>query len=110
MHTAAASSVPTVSKLGSLGKSFTQVLADFHSVDSRTSIRETCADMDREAVVSTLFGSVSKEKRDRDQNVVQSSRDRQNLHTERNAEVAVRGEELAQQKLYVADAEVEARN
>ena len=46
--------------------------------------------MDRETVVS----SVSKVKRDRDQNVVQTLRDRQNLHKilERKAELAVRGE------------------
>ena len=45
--------------------------------------------MDRETVVSSLFGSVSKVKRDRDQNVVQTSRDRQNLHKilERKAEI-----------------------
>ena len=36
--------------------------------------------MDRETVVSSLFESVSKVKRDRDQNVVQTSRDKQNLH------------------------------
>ena len=47
--------------------------------------------MDRETVVSSLFVS----KRDRDQNVVQTLKDRQNLHTilERKAEFAVRGEE-----------------
>ena len=42
-HSAAASRVPTVSKLGSLGSSLTKVLADYDSVDSRNSIRETCA-------------------------------------------------------------------
>ena len=58
----------------------------------RASIKETCADMDRMAVVSSLFESVSKEKRDRDQNVVQTSRDKQNLHKvlERKAEWAVK--------------------
>ena len=45
----------------------------------RCSLKETCADMDRETVVSSLVGSVSKEKRDRDQNVVQTSRNRQHL-------------------------------
>ena len=54
--------------------------ADYDSVASRSGIKETCADMDRETVVSSLFESVSKEKRDRDQNVVQTSRDKQNLH------------------------------
>ena len=42
-------------------------LADYESVDSRNSIRETGADLDRETVVSTLFRSESKGKRDRDQ-------------------------------------------
>ena len=44
------------------------------------SIKETCADIDRETVVSSLLGSLSKAKRDRDQNVVQILRDRQSLH------------------------------
>ena len=79
-HTAAASRVSTVSKVGSSGNSLTQVLAAQDSVDSRTCNTEICADTDRETVVSTLVGSVSKVKRDRDQNVVQSLRDRQSLH------------------------------
>ena len=68
--------------------------------------------MDRETVVSSLFGSVSKGKRDRDQNVVQTLRDRENLHTilERKAELAVRGEKLAQQRLYEAEADVEVKH
>ena len=44
-------------------------------VASRTSIKETCADMDHETVVSSLFVSVSKVKRDRDQNVVHTLRE-----------------------------------
>ena len=74
---------------------------DYDAVASRTCIKETCADMDRETVPSSLFGSVSKEKRDRDQNVVQTLRDRENLTIilERKAELAVRGEKLAQQRL-----------
>ena len=36
--------------------------------------------MDRETVVSSLFESVSKEKRDRDENVVQTLKDKPNLH------------------------------
>ena len=56
------------------------MLADSDSVVGSTSIKETCADMDRETVVSSLFGSVSKGKRDRDPNAVQTMRDRQNLH------------------------------
>ena len=61
-----ASTVPTLLKLGSLGTSLTKVLADCGSVASYTGIKETCADMDRETVVSSLLGSVSKVKKDRD--------------------------------------------
>ena len=53
-HTTA-SAVHTLLKLGSLGISFTKLLADCDSVASRNSIKETCADMDRETVVSSLF-------------------------------------------------------
>ena len=80
-------------------------------MDSRNSIREPGADLERETVVSTLFRSESKGKRDRDQNVVQSVRDRENIHKilERKTDMTVRGEKMAQQKLYDAEAEVEAR-
>ena len=46
------------------------------------------------------------------QNVAHSLRDRENLQNilERKVNLAVRGERGAQQKLYQADAEVEARN
>ena len=46
--------------------------------------------MDRQTVVSSLFESVSKEKRDRDPNVVQTFKDKQNLHKtfEREAEMS----------------------
>ena len=82
------------------------------SVDSLTGIQETGANLDRESVVSKIFSSLSTGKKDRDQNVVHSLRDKQNLHKvlERNAELAVKGEELAEQKLCEAEAEVEARN
>ena len=108
----AASRVPTLLKSGSWGTSLTKVSADCDSVASRTSIKETCADMDRETVVSSLFGSVSKGKRDRDQNVVQTCRDRQYLHKilERTTELAVRGEKLAQQRIYEAEADVEVKH
>ena len=58
-----------------------------------SSNKETCADMDRETIGSSLFDSVSREQRDRDQNVVHLSRDRRNLHKilERKAEFAVIG-------------------
>ena len=113
-HSGASSSskLLTVSKLGSLRTRLTKVLADYNSFDSRNSIRVTCADLDRETVVSTLFRSDSKEKRDRDQNVVHRLRDRQHLHKifERKVDSAVRGEIMAQRQLYEAEAEVEARN
>ena len=104
-HTAA-STVPT------LGTSLTKVLADCDSVASRASIMETCADMNRETVVSSVLGSVSKGKRDRDQNVVQTLRDRQNLHKnlERKAELAVRREKLDQQRKNEAEADVELKH
>ena len=47
-HTEAASKVPTVSKLGPFGNGLWKQLADYESVDSRSSVRETCADLDRE--------------------------------------------------------------
>ena len=59
-----------------------------------------------------LFDSVSKGQRDRDQNVVQISRDRRNLHKvlERKAEFAVIGDKLAQQRSYEAEADVEIKH
>ena len=75
------------------------------------SIQETGAELERETVVSTLFISEPKGKRDRHQNFLQSSRDTDNLHIilERKAEMAAQGERMAQQKLYEAEAEVDAR-
>ena len=56
-------------------------LADYESVDSRNSIRETvCGSGKEKRFFSTLFRSESKGKRDRDLNVVQSLEDRENLH------------------------------
>ena len=57
--------------------------------------------IERESVVSTFFSSQSKRKRDRDQNVAHSLRDRENLQKtlERKVDSAVRGERMAQQKL-----------
>ena len=71
--------------------------------------RKTGANLDRESVVSTLFSSQSKGKRDRDQNVAHSLRE--NLHKifERKVDLAVQGERMAQQGLYEAEAVVEAR-
>ena len=59
-----------------------------------------------------FFESVSKEKRDEDQNVVQTLKDRQNLYKflERKADLAVRGEKLVQQRSYEAEADVEVKH
>ena len=75
--------------------------------------KKTCADMDRETVVSSLFGSVSKGKRGRDRNVVHAHIERQATLPkipERKAELAVRREKLAQQRLYGAEADVEVKH
>ena len=81
-------------------------------VDSRVSIQATGANVERETVVSTIFSSQSKGKRDRDRNAVHSLKDRENLQKilEREVDSAFRGERMAQQKLYEAEAGVEARN
>ena len=72
-----ASRVPTM--LGSLGSSLWKQWLE--SVDSRDGTQETGANLDRESVVSTMFSSQSsKGKGDRDQNVVHSLRDGENLH------------------------------
>ena len=76
------------------------MLADDGSVASRAGIKETCADMDRETVASSLLGSESKGKRDRDHNVVQTLRDRQHKILEGKAELAVRGEKVGSAKFY----------
>ena len=88
------------------------MLVDNDSVASRTGIKETCADMHREKVVSSLLGSMSKGKRDRHQNVVQTLTDRQHIHKipERKADLAVRGEKLAQQRFCEAEADVEVKH
>ena len=74
---------------------------DYDSVDCRDSIREICADLDRESVLPTIFSAQSKGKRDRDQKVVQTLKDLQNLHNilERKAELAVRGEKMGSAKI-----------
>ena len=96
----AASNVPTLSNLASAGTSSKKLVADYGAVVIRTCIKEICATV------------VSKGKKDRDQNIVQTVRDRQNIHKvlERKAELAVRGEKLAQQRSSEADAEVEIKN
>ena len=51
-------------------------------------------------------------KRDRDQNVVQTLKDKESLHKilEVKAELAVKGENLAQQRLYEAETDVEVKH
>ena len=68
----AASRISTLSKLGEFGTSLTKVRAHHDFVVGSTGNKETCADMYRETVVSRLFDSVSRLKRERDQNFVQT--------------------------------------
>ena len=88
----AASRVHTL--LGSLGNGLWKQMADYELVDSRDGIQEPGPNLDTESVVSTLFRSPSKGKKDRDQNVVHWLRDRENHHKipERKVDLAVRGE------------------
>ena len=97
-HTAA-STLPRHLKQGSRGTGSRRLVADYDSVASR---------MDRETVVSSLFESVSEEKRDRDQKVV----DRQNLHKilDQKAELVRGGENLAQHRFFEAEADVEVKH
>ena len=62
--------------------------------------------------VTGVQESVSREKRDRDLNVVQTLKDRQNLHKllERKAELVVRREKSAQKRLSEAEADMEIRS
>ena len=81
-------------------------------VSSHSGLQESGAELDRESVATSVFSLQSRGKRDRDTNAVHSLRDRGNLQKilERKVDMAVRGERAAQQKLYQAEAEVEARN
>ena len=56
--------------------------------------------------------STVERERDRDTNTVHSLSDKENLQKilERKVDLAVRGERETQQKMYQAEAEVEARN
>ena len=80
-------------------------------MSGRPCLQETGPISDRKSVATTIFGSQSKGKRDRDTNVVHSLKDRENLQKifEGKVDSAVRGEMMAQRKLYEAEAEVEAR-
>ena len=68
--------------------------------------------MDHETTVPSFFASVSRGERDRDLSVVQTKKERQNLHKilERKAEFADREEKLAQQRLNEAEADVEVKH
>ena len=80
-------------------------------VSSRSSHQENEVELDQESVATTLFSSQSKGKRDRELNLVHALRDRDNLQKilERKVDLAIQGEE-AQQKLYQAEADIEAKN
>ena len=81
-------------------------------VSSRTGLQEIGAVSDREFVATTIFSPLSKGKRDRDTNVVHLLK-RQKIskkNLERKVDSVVRGEMMAQQKLYEAEAEVDMRN
>ena len=69
---------------------------------------------DRESVATAISSSQSKGKRDRDTNIHcafdERRRKSQKKNLERKVDSAVRGEMMAQRKLYEAEAEVEARN
>ena len=67
--------------------------------------------MDRETVVSRLFESVSKGKRDRDQNVVQTVKDRQISKKSLNGKLNRPSEEekFVQQSFYESEADVEVQ-
>ena len=79
-----------------------KLAADYASVASQTSSRKLAADVDHETIVPSVFESVSRRKKDRDLNVVQTLKDIQNLH--------VRGETLAQQRLFEAEADVDVKH
>ena len=81
-------------------------------VSSRSGNREAGTKLDREPVATTLFRSQARGNRDRELKVVHALRDRDNLQKiiERKVDLAMQGEKEAQQKLYQAEAEIEAQN
>ena len=80
-------------------------------VSSRSSYREIEAELDREPVATTIFSSQSGGERDRELKFVHALRDRDNLQKilERKVDLAIQEEEETQQKLYQAEAEIEAK-
>ena len=79
-------------------------------VDSRASIQETGADVDRESVVPTIFSSRSRGRRDRDQNYVHSLRQKFARKSLNGKLMRPSEERDGSAKLYEAVAEVKARN
>ena len=76
-------------------------------MSSRSGHQETEVELDRESVATQ-----SRVKRDQELNFVHALRDRDNLQKihERKVDLAIPGEKEAQQKLYQAEAEIEAKN
>ena len=105
-----AGTVPTLLNSGSI--STRKLVADYDSVASSSSSTSKLV-ADHETVAS-VEESVSRRKRDRDLNVVEMLKDKQNLHNflERKAELAlaVRGEDAAQKIFSETKAEMEIRN
>ena len=88
---ALSSSHTTLSKLGSLGTSLTKVPADCDYVASRTGIKATCADMDRETVVQ-VFPGLCQWRREIEAKTLCKQRETGKISTkilERNAELDV---------------------
>ena len=99
--TTAASRVPSTS--GSLGACLWKQWRDHELVDSRIRIQETCANLDRECCSNSFQFTVKGEDEiEITNNVVHSFREREHLHKihERKFDSAVRGELMAQRKLY----------
>ena len=92
-HTAT-STVHTLLKPSSFGTGLKKLSADCVSVSGRTCIKKlACVGMDSEKVVFSLC-----------------QRRRRDKILERKAELAVRREKMAQQRLYEAEADVEVKN
>ena len=79
-------------------------------MSSRSSHRERRAELDRESVATTLFSSQSRGKRARELNFVHVLRESRKKIRLRKVDSAIQEEKEAQQKLYQAEAEIEAKN
>ena len=99
-------------KPGSLRSGSRKLVADNDSVASHSSARKLAADTDNETIFPCVEESVSREKEDRDLNVVQTLKGRQNLHKflERKAEFSRSRRKIRSEKrLSEAEADMEAR-